>query len=125
MTKSSQRTISKDVTLVGAGIHSGEFTTITLRPADVGAGIRFRRLDIDGQPEIPATLAHVVATELGTSLGSGAAQVRTVEHLIAALGAAQIDNLLIDLDGSEVPIRDGSFQDYALALRGCWDQFTR
>lgn len=117
MTKSSQRTISKDVTLVGTGIHSGESTTITLRPAGVGAGIRFRRIDIDGQPEIPATLSHVVATELGTSLGSGGAQVRTVEHLMAALGAAQIDNILIDLDGLEVPIRDGSFQDYVLALK--------
>jgi len=117
MMDSNQRTIRKDVTLVGTGIHSGESATISLRPAAVGTGIRFRRLDLDGQPEIPATLSHVVATELGTSLGSGEVSVRTVEHLMAALGAAEIDNLLIDLDGLEVPIRDGSFQDYVLALK--------
>ena len=117
MTEPSQRTIRKDVSLAGTGIHSGEFATITLRPGNVNTGIRFRRLDLDGCPEIPATLSHVVGTELGTSLANGDAQVNTVEHVMASLAAAQVDNAIIDLDGQEVPIRDGSFQDYVYALR--------
>ena len=117
MAELSQRTIGKDVSLTGVGVHSGESATITLRPANVNTGIRFRRLDLDSCPEIPATLNHVVGTELGTSLANGGAQVSTVEHVMAALAAAQVDNVIIDLDGQEVPIRDGSFQDYVHALR--------
>ena len=117
MTEPSQRTIRKDVSLAGTGVHSGESATITLRPGNVNTGIRFRRVDLDGCPEIPATLSHVVGTELGTSLANGDAQVNTVEHVMAALAAAQVDNAIIDLDGPEVPIRDGSFQDYVHALR--------
>ena len=116
MTEPSQRTIRKDVSLAGTGVHSGESATITLRPGNVNTGIRFRRVDLDGCPEIPATLSHVVGTELGTSLANGDAQVNTVEHVMAALAAAQVDNAIIDLDGQEVPIRDGSFQDYVYAL---------
>ena len=117
MTEPSQQTIGKDVSLAGMGVHSGESATITLRPGNVNTGIRFRRLDLDGCPEIPATLSHVVGTDLGTSLANGDAQVNTVEHVMAALAAAQVDNVIIDLDGQEVPIRDGSFQDYVHALR--------
>jgi len=117
MTEPSQRTIRKDVSLTGTGVHSGESATITLRPGNVNTGIRFRRVDLDGCPEIPATLSHVVGTELGTSLANGDAQVNTVEHVMAALAAAQVDNAIIDLDGQEVPILDGSFQDYVHALR--------
>ena len=117
MTEPSQRTIRKAVSLAGTGVHSGESATITLRPGNVNTGIRFRRLDLDGCPEIPATLSHVVGTELGTSLANGDAQVNTVEHVMASLAAAQVDNAIIDLDGQEVPIRDGSFQDYVHALR--------
>lgn len=117
MTEPSQRTIRKDVSLAGTGVHSGESATITLRPGNVNTGIRFRRVDLDGCPEIPATLSHVVGTELGTSLANGDAQVNTVEHVMASLAAAQVDNAIIDLDGQEVPIRDGSFQDYVHALR--------
>lgn len=117
MTEPSQRTIRKDVSLAGTGVHSGESATITLRPGNVNTGIRFRRLDLDGCPEIPATLSHVVGTELGTSLANGDAQVNTVEHVMASLAAAQVDNAIIDLDGQEVPIRDGSFRDYVHALR--------
>ena len=117
MTEPSQRTIRKDVSLAGTGVHSGESATITLRPGNVNTGIRFRRVDLDGCPEIPATLSHVVGTELGTSLANGDAQVNTVEHVMAALAAAQVDNAIIDLDGQEVPIGDGSFQGFVHALR--------
>jgi UDP-3-O-[3-hydroxymyristoyl] N-acetylglucosamine deacetylase / 3-hydroxyacyl-[acyl-carrier-protein] dehydratase len=116
MNAPKQRTISKDVSLAGVGVHSGASATLTFRSAEPGAGIRFRRTDLDGAPEIPATLDHVVGTELGTSLGAGEARVLTVEHVMAALSALEIDNALLELRGSEIPIRDGSFADYARAL---------
>ena len=112
----NQRTIAKDVTLEGCGVHSGEAVTLTFRAAESGTGIRFRRVDLDGSPEVPARLDHVVDTELGTSLASGETKVLTVEHVMAALGVLEIDNTTINLTGPEIPIRDGSFQDYFHAL---------
>jgi UDP-3-O-[3-hydroxymyristoyl] N-acetylglucosamine deacetylase / 3-hydroxyacyl-[acyl-carrier-protein] dehydratase len=111
-----QRTIGRDVTLEGVGVHSGVAARITFRPAQPGTGIRFRRVDLEGSPEVPADLAHVVDTHLGTSLGSGEVRVLTVEHVMAALVGAQVDNILMDLTGPEPPIRDGSFRDYLAAL---------
>lgn len=112
----AQRTLAEPVTVSGIGVHSGAETTLTLRPADPGTGIRFRRVDLDGEPVIPATLANVVGTELGTSLGTDEARVSTVEHVMAALFAYSIDNCILDLDGPEPPIGDGSFQHYAEAI---------
>ncbi len=112
-----QRTIGKDVTLDGVGVHSGEASTLTVRPAEPNSGIIFRRTDLDGAPEIPATLENVVATNLGTSIASGETKVLTVEHVMAAAGALGIDNLVVEVAGAEPPIRDGSFQDYVSALR--------
>jgi len=111
-----QRTIAKEVRLEGCGVHSGEAATLTFRAAEPGEGIRFRRVDLDEAPVVPARLDHVFDTELGTSLSSGETKVLTVEHVMAALGALEIDNATIDLSGPEIPIRDGSFQDYFRAL---------
>lgn len=111
-----QRTISGDVTVEGVGVHSGEAAVVTLRPAPEGAGIVFRRTDLDGAPEIPADLDHVIDTDLGTSLGAGEAKAFTVEHLLAAVSALGVDNLVVELEGPEIPIRDGSFADYVAAL---------
>ena len=112
----SQRTIASEITLEGCGVHSGEAATLTFRAAEPDTGIRFRRVDLEGLPEVPAGLDHVVDTDLGTSLACGEAKVLTVEHVMAALGALEIDNVTLDLTGSEIPIRDGSFQDYFRAL---------
>jgi UDP-3-O-[3-hydroxymyristoyl] N-acetylglucosamine deacetylase/3-hydroxyacyl-[acyl-carrier-protein] dehydratase len=112
----SQRTIAREVTLEGCGVHLGEAATLTFRAAEPDTGIRFRRIDLDGSPEVPAGLDHVVDTDLGTSLACGEAKVLTVEHVMAALGALEIDNVVLDLTGPEIPIRDGSFQDYFRAL---------
>ena len=112
----SQRTISKEVTLDGTGVHSGESATVTFHPGDPGSGIVFRRMDLEGEPEVPASLDHVIDTELGTTLGSGEATVLTVEHLLAAFLALRIDNAVVEVTGPEVPIRDGSFSDYLAAL---------
>lgn len=116
MSSPKQQTIAKEVSLEGVGVHSGEQTTLTFRPADPGTGIRFRRVDLEGAPEIPAALDHVVDTELGTSLGAGDVRVMTVEHVMAALGALGVDNVVLELFGTEVPIRDGSFRDFVQAL---------
>ena len=116
MNGSRQRTIGREVSLEGIGIHLGETAAVSFLPADPGAGIVFRRIDLPGEPEIPATLDHVVDTELGTSIGRGKARIRTVEHLMAALGASGITNVRVDVSGPEIPIRDGSFLDYLDAL---------
>jgi UDP-3-O-[3-hydroxymyristoyl] N-acetylglucosamine deacetylase/3-hydroxyacyl-[acyl-carrier-protein] dehydratase len=111
-----QRTVSREITLEGVGLHTGASASVTIRPASPGHGRRFRRTDLDGGPEIPARLGHVRGTDLGTTLGAGDATVMTVEHLLAALAALEIDNAIIDLSGPEVPILDGSFEPYAAAL---------
>ena len=89
---------------------------MTFCPAAPGSGIRFRRVDLEGTPEVPADVDHVIGTELGTTLGKGEAQVLTVEHVLAAVAGLSIDNIIIEVEGREVPIRDGSFQDYVTAL---------
>ena len=116
MSRTLQRTISKEMTLQGTGVHSGESASLTFRPAEPGTGIRFRRTDLEGAPEIPADVDHVVDTDLGTTLGVDGARVLTVEHVLAALVGLKIDNVFVDVDGPEVPILDGSFQDYVAAL---------
>ncbi|HSW31671.1 MAG TPA: UDP-3-O-acyl-N-acetylglucosamine deacetylase [Longimicrobiales bacterium] len=116
MSAPNQTTIGRDVTLDGAGVHSGAHATVTFRPAPAGTGIRFRRTDLEGAPEIPATLEHVAGTDLGTTLAAGEARILTVEHLLAAVSAAGVDNVLVEVSGPEVPIRDGSFRDYLGAL---------
>ena len=111
-----QRTLGGERTIEGVGVHSGRQGTLTLKPADAG-GVRFRRVDVDGTPEIPADLDHVVGTDLGTNLGSGDVTVLTVEHVMAALGVGGIDHAVLELSGPEVPILDGSFQCYSEAVK--------
>jgi UDP-3-O-[3-hydroxymyristoyl] N-acetylglucosamine deacetylase/3-hydroxyacyl-[acyl-carrier-protein] dehydratase len=111
-----QRTISREVTLEGIGLHCGAPASVTFTGADVGSGIRFRRSDVEGEPVIPARLESVRDTDRGTTLGRGEVRVRTVEHVLAAVAALRIDNLVISVDGEEVPIRDGSFADFVSAL---------
>ena len=110
-----QRTLAGERTLEGVGVHSGENASLTMRPAETG-GVRFRRVDLNGSPEIPADLDHVIGCEMGTSLGAGDVRVRTVEHVMAALYAADVDHAVIELRGPEAPILDGSFQRYLEAV---------
>ena len=118
MREPRQRTLAGAVTLDGAGVHSGQPATLTLKPSDADAGIRFLRVDLPGRPEIPADLDHVVSTELGTRLGSGDVTVQTVEHVLAALAGQAVDNAVLELSGPEPPIRDGSFKDFVDAIIG-------
>ena len=116
MSHGNQHTIKEKVSLDGVGVHSGSSATLTFIPAPAHHGIRFKRIDLDGTPEIPVDLDHVAGTDLGTSLGEGDAKVLTVEHVMAALSARGIDNALLELSGPEPPILDGSFQGYLEAL---------
>jgi len=111
-----QRTLADPVELSGIGVHSGAHSTVRVLPAEADTGIRFRRVDLEGAPEVPADLAHVVDTRLGTSLGVDGVEVLTVEHLLAGLAASYVDNAVVEIDGPEPPIRDGSFADFQRAV---------
>ena len=111
-------TLQRPVRLSGIGVHSGESSSLTFQPDPKGPGIRFRRVDLEGSPEIPADLDHVAGTELGTMLAAPSGEsVRTVEHVMAALLAVGISRTVVELDGPEPPILDGSFQGYLEPLQ--------
>ena len=112
----SQRTLAASFAKEGVGLHSGTTTHVQVKPAVVGTGRRFQRVDLLGQPVIPATLASVNPTQLSTELVDGEAAVRTVEHLLAALVGMGVDNALIEIDGPEVPLLDGSAKEWAEAI---------
>lgn len=104
-----QNTIASRPELEGVGLHTGRPARLRFNPAPAETGIVFRRVDLPDRPEVPAALDQVVSTDRGTSLGLGAGRVHTVEHVLAAALALEVDNLLIEIDGPEVPILDGSF----------------
>jgi len=101
-------TIKKQVSTTGVGLHSGQKVTLTLKPAADNHGIRFKRTDLADYPEIPADVGYVMDTNRGTKLKKGVAEVGTVEHIMSALYASGIDNVLVEVDAPEVPIMDGS-----------------
>jgi UDP-3-O-[3-hydroxymyristoyl] N-acetylglucosamine deacetylase/3-hydroxyacyl-[acyl-carrier-protein] dehydratase len=103
-----QRTIKAPVSVSGTGLHTGQSVTMTFNPAPENHGYKFRRVDIPGAPIIDADVDNVTDTSRGTSISQNGATVNTVEHVLAALVGLEIDNVLIDLDGPETPIMDGS-----------------
>ncbi len=111
-----QHTIKHPVSLRGIGLHTGSPCMMTFKPAPENYGIRFRRTDIGGAPEVPADVDHVVDISRGTTIAVGEARVQTVEHVMAALVGLQIDNVVIDLDASEPPVGDGSAKPYVDVL---------
>src|SRR5262245_52973253 len=110
-----QRTIKRQISCAGIGLHSGQKVTLTLKPAAADTGIRFRRTDLG--VEIPASVAEVSSVQHATVLGKGGATVETVEHLLAALVSAGIDNIIIELNRREVPIMDGSSAPFLYLLQ--------
>jgi UDP-3-O-[3-hydroxymyristoyl] N-acetylglucosamine deacetylase len=103
-----QRTLKTVIGATGVGLHTGEKVLLTLRPAPVGTGIIFRRVDLDPVIDIPASLENVCDTRLSTTLEHQGTRVSTVEHLMAAFAGLHIDNAIVELDSTEVPIMDGS-----------------
>ena len=110
----SQQTIRRPVSLDGIGLHSGETVKMTLSPAAADTGILFRAAD---GTLIPANAEHVVDTHSATTVGAFGVRVRTIEHLMAAAAALGIDNLMVDIDGPEVPAADGSAKPFVDLLR--------
>jgi UDP-3-O-[3-hydroxymyristoyl] N-acetylglucosamine deacetylase/3-hydroxyacyl-[acyl-carrier-protein] dehydratase len=108
--------VSRPTALRGTGLHTGATTEATFLPAAAGQGVVFRRVDLAGNPEVPARLTEVEAVDRRTAIGHGAATIHTVEHLLAAVAAHVIDDLTIELTGPEPPILDGSVQPYFDAL---------
>jgi UDP-3-O-[3-hydroxymyristoyl] N-acetylglucosamine deacetylase len=104
----SQKTLREPIAYSGIGIHTGKKVTMTFYPAPIHSGIVFQRVDLPGKPKIPAAIEYVVDTARCTTIGIGACMVHTVEHVLAALRAFEIDNLLIQLTDCEPPVADGS-----------------
>lgn len=109
----TQKTLTRSVSAQGVGLHSGRKVTLALHPAPADHGIVFKRIDLDGQPVIPALWDRVTDTRLCTLISNEqGVSVGTIEHLMSALRAAHIHNVLITLDGPEVPIMDGSAEPF-------------
>ena len=96
----------------GIGLHSGNRVNMTFLPGAANSGIRFRRTDLDGKPELEARVENVVDTNRSTTLGRGALKIHTVEHVLAALAGCDIDNAIVEIDSNEPPIADGSSREY-------------
>ena len=111
-----QQTIKKPVTLSGVGLHTGVKVNMTFVPAPINHGIVFQRTDLPGQPTVEADVDYVVDLSRGTTIEKNGARVNTVEHTLAALVGLQIDNILIQLDGPEPPIMDGSSKPFVDVL---------
>lgn len=115
--KTNQHTIKKAVTISGIGLHTGVPSTMTFRPAKANHGFKFQRIDLEGRPTVDADVDNVVDVSRGTTIEQGEARVHTVEHTLAALVGLEIDNVLIEIDGPEPPIMDGSSMDFVRILK--------
>ena len=111
-----QRTIKTPISLEGIGLHTGNNTRITFRPAPPNSGVKFIRTDLPGKPSVVADIEHVVDISRGTTLANGEAKVYTVEHVLAAISGLQLDNLDIELESNEPPVGDGSAMPYVEKL---------
>lgn len=114
--KNYQHTLKGIVTVSGVGLHTGHQVTMSMKPATPGFGIKFQRIDLADSPVVKADADFVVDTSRGTTLEFNGARVSTVEHLLASLVGMGIDNVLIELNGPEVPIMDGSSQPFIEAI---------
>ncbi len=111
-----QKTISKQISLSGVGLHTGKHVNITFKPAPADTGLVFVRDDVDGDNLINAHIKHISNTDRGTNLDNGLFRIHTSEHVLAAITGLDIDNCFICLDGPEVPIMDGSSKFFINAL---------
>lgn len=112
-----QRTLMNEVGCTGIGLHTGEKVKINLRPAPVNSGIKFVRTDLKGRPEVEVRFDNVFDTTLATTIGTNGCKVSTIEHLMAAFFGLGIDNAVVELDGPEVPIMDGSAAPFVFLIK--------
>jgi UDP-3-O-[3-hydroxymyristoyl] N-acetylglucosamine deacetylase/3-hydroxyacyl-[acyl-carrier-protein] dehydratase len=114
---SEQQTIKRSVSFSGVGLHSGNRVNMTFLPAPPGSGLRFRRADLDGKPEIEARFENVIETNRSTTLGKGNIKIHTVEHVLATFAGYRVDNAIVELDANEPPIGDGSAREYCKLIQ--------
>ena len=112
-----QQTLNGPASFSGTGLHSGNRVNMTILPAPPNSGVRFRRVDLDGKPEIEARVENVSETNRSTTLAKGNIKVHTVEHVLAALAGYGIDNAVIELDANEPPIADGSAREFCKMIQ--------
>ncbi len=112
-----QTTIKSEISISGVGLHTGKSANLTIKPAPEGFGYQFRRIDLPGSPMVKADVDNVVDVSRGTSIEQNGGRVSTVEHVLAALAGMEVDNALLEIDGPEVPILDGSAQPFIEGLR--------
>ncbi|MEY3678272.1 MAG: hypothetical protein RI924_413 [Bacteroidota bacterium] len=119
-----QRTLKTEFSIAGVGLHTGEPVNMTFKPAADNHGYKFSRVDLPGKPVIDADVDNVTDTSRGTTITQNGASVSTVEHVLAALVGAEIDNVMMELDGPEIPIMDGSSIEFIEAIEkaGCVEQ---
>ena len=111
-----QKTIAKEVSLTGVGLHTGKNVTLTFKPAPENFGFAFKRADLEGSPIIEADATYVTNTQRGTCLEKNGVKIQTSEHVLAALVGLKVDNCIIELDASEPPIMDGSSKYFVEAI---------
>ena len=114
-----QKTISSEISFTGIGLHTGKESTVTLKPLKENSGIIFKRIDFDEPVYIKALLENVVSTKRGTTIGKKNVKIYTIEHLLSALYALQVDNLLVEIDNDELPILDGSSKIFFNNILDC------
>ena len=111
-----QRTLANAISFEGKGLHTGLQVKMTVNPAEDNHGISFRRVDLEGAPEVPALCEYVSDTSRGTTIERGEAKVSTIEHIMSALWTLGVDNAIIDINAPETPIMDGSAREYATRI---------
>jgi UDP-3-O-[3-hydroxymyristoyl] N-acetylglucosamine deacetylase/3-hydroxyacyl-[acyl-carrier-protein] dehydratase len=112
-----QHTLAKPASLSGTALHTGAKVSLKIQPGPVDSGIKFKRTDLQDEPTIDATVANVKTVERATTIGEGSMRVHTVEHVLSALAALQVDNAIVEMDSNEPPIGDGSALAYVEAIR--------
>ena len=112
-----QRTIAEEISCTGIGLHSGKKVKLTIKPAPPNSGISFERIDISPSCNVKASFDNVVATNMATTIGFNGYSVSTVEHIMAAFFGMGIDNVLVQVDGEEIPIMDGSCAPFVFLVK--------
>ena len=112
-----QHSIKNEISISGIGLHTGNKATLTFKPAPIDHGICFKRIDLEGHPIIEADARYVTETDRGTTLNKKGIKLQTIEHVLAACAGLKIDNLLIELNGEEPPILDGSSIEFIKCLK--------
>jgi UDP-3-O-[3-hydroxymyristoyl] N-acetylglucosamine deacetylase / 3-hydroxyacyl-[acyl-carrier-protein] dehydratase len=114
-----QQTLAKSASLKGTSLHTGEEVSVTLKPAPIDHGIKFKRVDLSDEPTVEARIENVRLVERATTLAEGNVKVHTVEHLLSALHGMGVDNAIVEMNGNEMPIADGSARAFVELIKKC------